>query len=590
MSIRQHREFHLNEDEILGILVAEDSGDEDNLILDEEDRQFLAEDMDAGVTISEILPPESLGVPLPNVSSTPDPNISCPRPTSNFTWRRNQYVPNIFQTNETYVYGAIKILQDEQVYNTVTPIQIYNSTCKFNKLLDDIIIPESMKYAEQQGRVFTIDHDEMSAFIGMNYVMGYHSLPTIRSYWSTDPDMGVPYIAQVMTLHRFEEIRRNLHFNDNNLHVPRTEPTHDRAFKIRPVFVHFNASFKETMNNTVHQSIDEHMVKFKGHNIMRQYVKSKPIKWGFKMWCRCDSLTGYLFDFDIYTGKKANTTEFGLGESVIVQLTRDLCGLTCEVYFDNFFNSPLIQHNLLTDNIKSCGTVRANRKHLPKNIPTDKSMKRGDIYTASSGGISFIKWMDNKAVHMLTNFISPVPTANVTRRQSGSADRLVVKCPDVIKRYNKYMGGVDLMDQKKVYYEVDRKSKIKYYLRLFFDILDIALNNSYVVYTKLHEEGRVEGPALSTLEFRQLIARSLIGGFSSRKRSLKDTVTTLKRRCNTQISSNHKMSKRNMRKRCAQCAKNKFENRTNNACAHCDVHLCYTNERNCFDNWHGNQR
>ena len=39
-----------------------------------------------------------------------------------------------------------------------------------------------------------------------------------------------------------------------------------------------------------YQFIDEHMVKFKGKNSMKQYMKSKPIEWGFKLWCRCDSL------------------------------------------------------------------------------------------------------------------------------------------------------------------------------------------------------------------------------------------------------------------------------------------------------------
>lgn len=80
------------------------------------------------------------------------------------------------------------------------------------------------------------------------------------------------------------------------------------------------------MNNSLRQSIDEHMIKFKGHNIMKQYIKNKPIKWGFKMWCRCESSTGYLYHFDLYTGKKTNT-EIGLGESEVVCLTEQLKGL-----------------------------------------------------------------------------------------------------------------------------------------------------------------------------------------------------------------------------------------------------------------------
>ncbi|CAG4935842.1 unnamed protein product [Parnassius apollo] len=45
------------------------------------------------------------------------------------------------------------------------------------------------------------------------------------------------------------------------------------------------------------------MVKFKGHNIMKQYMQNKPVKRGFNMWCRADSKTGYLLQFDFYTDK-----------------------------------------------------------------------------------------------------------------------------------------------------------------------------------------------------------------------------------------------------------------------------------------------
>ena len=40
---------------------------------------------------------------------------------------------------------------------------------------------------------------------------------------------------------------------------------------------------------------------------MKQYLKFEPIKWGFKFLFRCSSKTGYLYQMDIYLGKKQNT-------------------------------------------------------------------------------------------------------------------------------------------------------------------------------------------------------------------------------------------------------------------------------------------
>lgn len=64
--------------------------------------------------------------------------------------------------------------------------------------------------------------------------------------------------------------------------------------------------------------------------------------------------------------------------------------------------------------------------------------------------------MDNKGVHLLSDFLSPVETDTVKRRQTGFADKIDVRCPKIVSHYNKNMGGVDLMDQRKVCYEIDR--------------------------------------------------------------------------------------------------------------------------------------
>jgi hypothetical protein len=292
------------------------------------------------------------------------------------------------------------------------------------------------------------------------------------------------------------------------------DPLHDRAFKIRLVLDHFNKTFLTAMSPTKFQSIDEHMIKFKGHNILRQYVKSKPIKWGFKMWCRCDSKSGYLFEFDLYTGKKVGKIEHGLGEGVVLQLTEKIKNMGCQIFIDNFFNSPILQSMLLQNKIYSAGTVRANRKNLPKaQVVFDKDMKRGDIECYESNGIFYVKWMDNKAVHMCSNFISAFPSTKVKRRIKGSNTKADVICPAIVKVYNCYMGGVDTMDQKKVTYQFDHKSKIKFYLRVVFDLIDISVNNAFTVFCSINKSSFASIEKLDSKTFRRIVAIRLIGNY-----------------------------------------------------------------------------
>ena len=108
---------------------------------------------------------------------------------------------------------------------------------------------------------------------------------------------------------------------------------------------------------------------------------------------------------DIYLGRK-QTPEFnqGLGEEVVLQLTKDLERSFCTVYFDNFFNSPKLIEKLFQKGIYGIGTVRTNRNQMPKMID-DKQMKRGDCEFLFSGNTMACKWMDNPSVLVLSSVL-----------------------------------------------------------------------------------------------------------------------------------------------------------------------------------------
>ena len=212
------------------------------------------------------------------------------------------------------------------------PIKLFYQYSDFSELCRTAT--ESIRYALQKGRRFTCTDQEIEVFIGVTYFMGLIKLPSLRDYWRTD-DLGVSFGRNAMPRDRYEEIRANLHFS-NNMDPTRAD---DKAGKIRSLIEHFNMVYQRNSTSVSHQSIDEHLVKFKGHHSMEQYVKNKLIKWGFKFWLRCDALTGYLYEFDIYTGRK-DAPELGLGENVVMDLTKKLDGSGASVFADNCFSSP----------------------------------------------------------------------------------------------------------------------------------------------------------------------------------------------------------------------------------------------------------
>ena len=123
--------------------------------------------------------------------------------------------------------------------------------------------------------------------------------------------------------------------------------------------------------------------------------------------------------------------------------------------------------------------VQANRKQMPKMI-NEKHVERGDWEFLFSGNTMACKWMDNQSVLLLSSAHEEGMNeiSSVQRREKGLKTKSSVPCPKVFKLYNSAMGVVDLMDQRTAAYCLERKSSVRFYLRVFFVLMDIACDNS----------------------------------------------------------------------------------------------------------------
>lgn len=72
-------------------------------------------------------------------------------------------------------------------------------------------------------------------------------------------------------------------------------------------------TFSNCRQDSVYQSIDESMTKFKVRSSLKQYMPLKPTKRGIKLWLRCDAASGYIYDLNVYCGKEfVQATEHAL--------------------------------------------------------------------------------------------------------------------------------------------------------------------------------------------------------------------------------------------------------------------------------------
>ena len=100
------------------------------------------------------------------------------------------------------------------------PLKVFEKLINLDEFLHHLKL-ESERYAAENGKTFEVSMDELRASISVNFVMGYHEMPKLGSYWETgSPSLSVNFIANVMARERFKEVLGNLHFSNNKDAIP----------------------------------------------------------------------------------------------------------------------------------------------------------------------------------------------------------------------------------------------------------------------------------------------------------------------------------------------------------------------------------
>lgn len=228
-----------------------------------------------------------------------------------------------------------------------------------------------------------------------------------------------------------------------------------------------------------------------------------------------DSLNGYLYDFNVYTGASATgEREVSLGEKVVLSLSQSLCGKYHQLYYINYFFSFGLLEKLLAQNMYACGMIQTNRKNVPSEITQEaKKFHRGGSVFRQCGNIVVTSWRDNKVVNVASTPASATDLTTVQRKQKDGT-RIDVECPLCVALYNQYMGGVDLSDQLHGSYHV-RLNCRKNYKYIFCFLFDVTVTNALI----LHSFDDQSGAAMDQKQFRLKLAEQLIGNYQSRKRA-----------------------------------------------------------------------
>ena len=231
------------------------------------------------------------------------------------------------------------------------------------------------------------------------------------------------------------------HFSNNNLMHDKS----DKLFKIRNILSYLQHKFKTVDTPKQELSLDESIIPWRGRLSFRTYNPAKLTKYGIMVRMLCEGTSGYICNFEVYSGAGAKL------QDTVLSILDPFVGFHHHIYMDNYYNSVNTAELLLQKNTRVCGTIRANRR-FPSNLK-DIKLKEQETKFARKGQVLLQLWQAKR--DRLVRIISIIHSAEIVKVTHWSGEKVkpksVVKC-------NKYMKGVDRADQYMSYYNIFRKS------------------------------------------------------------------------------------------------------------------------------------
>ncbi|XP_039478046.1 piggyBac transposable element-derived protein 4-like [Oreochromis aureus] len=217
---------------------------------------------------------------------------------------------------------------------------------------------------------------EFRAYVGLLVLAGVYRSRGEACERLWDAESGRSVFRAAMPLKTFGAYSSALRFDDRETRQARQGEGgeggggYDKLAPIRAVWDEWCTRLPAMYRPGPEVTVDERLVPFRGRCPFRQYMPSKPARYGIKIWVACDARSSYAWKMQVYTGKpdKRGPPEKHLATRVVVDLTEGL-ELGRNVTCDNFLTSCDLTDRLFHQRGHTVlGTLRSNRPEIPRQL------------------------------------------------------------------------------------------------------------------------------------------------------------------------------------------------------------------------------
>ena len=150
---------------------------------------------------------------------------------------------------------------------------------------------------------------------------------------------------------------------------------------------------KRNYNASINLTVDEQLFSTKARCKFTQYMPSKPGKFGIKFWILSDAVHPYVLNARPYLGAhfEEDRQSMQLGQFVVMDLMKPFYNRGHNVTVDNFFTSKMLCESLKKQKTTLVGTVRGNRKELPREF-TDLKRPLNSVLQGYHSGLKTVSF------------------------------------------------------------------------------------------------------------------------------------------------------------------------------------------------------